>query len=154
MALIPLPTPEQFATGWYFIQRTGEASQVTRQSVATPIAAYSKWAGEVPQIAMPTQGDPVAASCQTTINELARSNPAAAKQFGHDGLFKLMLACSAEGRGYVPPGYMQQVATALMRTSTPAWYMSLGTWVTLGVVGLVGAVWWNDTNPSKRKRRR
>lgn len=151
---VPLPTPEVFAAGWYFIQRTGQATRVERRDVAGPIAAYSKWAGEIPQIATPTQGDAIGASCESTVNALARSNPEASKRFGHDGLFKLMLACSAEGRGYVRAGYMQEVAAALSRTSTPAWYQSLGAWIGFGVVGLIGAVWWNDSYPAKRKRRR
>lgn len=153
-ASVTIPTPAEYARGWYGITSPTQALKYEYNEVAMWIRQYAAWAGEIPQVNQPTQGDQYAATCQETVNALLRANADAAKRMGHDGAFRLMNACMSEGRGRVPAGYMQQVASELMRAAAPAWYQSLGTWISLGVVGLVGAVWWNDRNATYSKPRR
>lgn len=121
-----LPSVPEFLTNVYTPDGemvTGERLDALNNVVLPQLARMS---GDVPQIEVMVH-DAVSDTCRDTANSFAMSYPDVAKQIGHAGLFRIMVACAAEGKGNAPEGYTNQVLNALQEQKPPLWKRP-GTW--------------------------
>jgi hypothetical protein len=145
MLAIGLPSPAEFAKNWYFIT----ASEVTMVPANDPNliefkkgfmgSAQTADGKTIPQI---VGGPPEAEPCRAKVNGIAASAPDQAILIGHDGLFKIWLACTAEAAGHLPAGYTDLVATEAMKMGAVPFYKQPYYWALIAGAGLLGFVLW------------
>lgn len=130
-----LPAPQEFVTKLY--NPTGQV--VTGGELATFMEiTLPQVSGEdaegTPQIVTPHPGT-LGEACINNANAFAQSRPDIARQIGHLGLFRIIIACAAESKGTAPPGYASQVIEALHAQSVPLWKQPM-VWAIAGVGAL------------------
>jgi hypothetical protein len=94
-------------------------------------------AAGVPQIVTPQAGT-LSQQCIDNANAFASSHPKIAKQIGHLGLMRIIIACTAESKGNAPAGYSSAVIEALQAQRPPLWQQPV-VWAIAGA-GAIAAI--------------
>lgn len=136
---MPMPSVEEFLTNVYTPE--GEFVTGARLDALTNIVLPQlkrETVDGTPQIEVMVH-DALSDQCRDTANTFAVSYPDIAKQIGHLGLFRIMVACVAEGKGNAPVGYTQAVMEAL-RAQKPVFWKRPEYWAVVGGATLLGLV--------------